>query len=210
MSEDIQAGKEGRRGREARRAARAQRGAMSIPYITRNIPLTEVLTAEGLEIIERNAETILEEVGIDFRDCPSALALFRGAGCDVKDERVRFPRGLARKLCATAPSDYVQHARNPARSVHIGGKDTVFAPVYGSPFVHDIEKGRRYGTIEDFCNFVKLAYQSPSCITRAGPCASRSTCRSTSAISRWSTRICAGRTNPSWGRSPIPTARRTR
>ncbi len=162
MSEDIQAGgREGRRGREARRVARAQRGALSIPYITRNIPLTEVLTSEGLEIIERNAETILQEVGIDFRDYPSALSLFRDAGCDIQGERVRFPRGLARALCATVPADYVQHARNPARSVHVGGKDTVFAPVYGSPFVHDIDKGRRYGTIEDFCNFVKLAYQSP-------------------------------------------------
>jgi trimethylamine--corrinoid protein Co-methyltransferase len=143
------------------RAARAQRSAASIPYISRNIPLTDVLSAEGLEIIERNAETILQEVGIDFRDYPSALKLLKDAGCDIQGERVRFPRGLARKLIATAPSDYVQHARNPERSVHIGGKDTVFAPVYGSPFVHDIDKGRRYGTIEDFQNFVKLAYASP-------------------------------------------------
>ena len=34
----------------------------------------------------------------------------------------------------------------------------VFAPNYGSPFVHDLDKGRRYGTLEDFQNFVKLAY----------------------------------------------------
>ncbi|WP_460449034.1 trimethylamine methyltransferase family protein [Alsobacter sp. SYSU BS001988] len=161
MSEEVQNPREARRGREARRAARAQRSAASIPYISRNIPLTDVLSAEGLEIIERNAETILQEVGIDFRDYPSALKLLKDAGCDIQGERVRFPRGLARKLIATAPSDYVQHARNPERSVHIGGKDTVFAPVYGSPFVHDIDKGRRYGTIEDFQNFVKLAYASP-------------------------------------------------
>ena len=56
---------------------------------------------------------------------------------------------------------YTQHARNPARSVEIGGKNTVLAPVYGSPFVHDLDNGRRYGTIEDFQNFVKLAYMSP-------------------------------------------------
>jgi trimethylamine--corrinoid protein Co-methyltransferase len=162
MSEQAEtAGREGRRGREARRAARAQRSAVSIPYITRNIPTTEILSEEGLAIIEHNAETILQEIGIEFRDYPRALELLKGAGCDVKGERVRFPRGLARQLISTVPSEYTQHARNRERSVHIGGKSTVFAPVYGSPFVHDLERGRRYGTIEDFRNFVKLAYLSP-------------------------------------------------
>ena len=60
-----------------------------------------------------------------------------------------------------APRQYTQHARNPARSVIIGGKHTVFAPAYGSPFVHDLDRGRRYGTIEDFRNFVQLAYSTP-------------------------------------------------
>ncbi len=152
---------EGRRGREARRSARNQRSALAIPYITRNLPLTEVLSAEGLETIENNADRLLAEVGIEFRDVPKALDLLKGAGCDVKGTRVRFPPGLARQLCRTVPAEYIQHARNPERSVHIGGKSTVFAPNYGSPFVHDLDKGRRYGTIEDFHNFVKLAYMSP-------------------------------------------------
>ncbi|MBT9288084.1 trimethylamine methyltransferase family protein [Prosthecodimorpha staleyi] len=154
-------GREQRRGREARRAARSARSAVSVPYITRNLPITEVLSEEGLSIIEHNAETLMEEIGIEFRDYPSALERLRQAGCDVRGERVHFPRGLARQLVSTVPSDYVQHARNPERSVHIGGRNTVFAPVYGSPFVHDLDQGRRYGTIEDFRNFVKLAYQSP-------------------------------------------------
>ncbi|HEX4765905.1 MAG TPA: trimethylamine methyltransferase family protein [Lichenihabitans sp.] len=152
---------EGRRGREARRTSRLQRSAASIPYIKRNIPITELLSAEGLEIIEANAETLLNDIGIEFRGHERARKLLKEAGCDVKGERVHFPRGLARKLIATAPQDFTQHARNPARSVHIGGTDLVFAPVYGSPFVHDLDQGRRYGTIEDFRNFVKLAYASP-------------------------------------------------
>ena len=155
------AAREPRRGREARRTARAKASLASIPYITRKIPLTELVSEEGLATIERNAETLLEEVGIEFRDFPRALELFRGAGCDVKGERVRFPRGLARRLCATTPSQYVQHARNPERNVLVGGDAMVFAPNYGSPFVHDLDKGRRYGTLEDFQNFVKLAYLSP-------------------------------------------------
>jgi trimethylamine--corrinoid protein Co-methyltransferase len=151
----------GRRGREARRAARLERRAVAAPYIVRKIPLTNVLDEEGLAIIERNAETILQEIGIEFREHPRSLALLKDAGADIDGTRVRFPRGLARHLCATCPPEFVQHARNPERNVPIGGNHTVFAPVYGSPFVHDLDRGRRYGTIEDFANFVKLAYQSP-------------------------------------------------
>ncbi len=153
--------RDGRRGREARRTARLERRAVAAPYIVRNIPLTDILGEEGLAIIERNAETILQEIGVEFREHPRSLALLKDAGADVDGTRVRFPRGLARSLCATCPPEFVQHARNPERNVPIGGNHTVFAPVYGSPFVHDLDRGRRYGTIEDFQNFVKLAYQSP-------------------------------------------------
>ena len=153
--------RDGRRGREARRAQRLQARAASVAYIKRGVPTTEILSEEGLATIEANAETLLQEIGIEFRGHARALELLAGAGCDVAETRVRFPRGLARSLVATAPRDFVQAARNPARSVHIGGDSLVFAPVYGSPFVHDLDRGRRYGTIEDFRNFVKLAYASP-------------------------------------------------
>jgi trimethylamine--corrinoid protein Co-methyltransferase len=151
---------QGRRGREARRAAREKRGGVSAPFITRAIPVYDVLGEEGLALIEANAERLLEENGIEIRDYPRAKDLFRGAGAEVKGDRVYIPRGLCRQLMKTIPPRYVQHARNPARSVEIGGENTVFAPVYGSPFVHDLDVGRRYGTIEDFRNFVKLAYMS--------------------------------------------------
>jgi trimethylamine--corrinoid protein Co-methyltransferase len=62
---------------------------------------------------------------------------------------------------ASAPAIYTQHARNSDRNVQIGGDATVFAPNYGSPFVHDIDEGRRYATLADFDNFVKLSYMSP-------------------------------------------------
>ncbi|MBC8240307.1 MAG: trimethylamine methyltransferase family protein [Alphaproteobacteria bacterium] len=151
-----------RRGREARREARQGQQAVTQPYISRNFPLTEILSEEGLHIIEANAETVLQEIGIEFREDPEALQLWKDAGADVDGERVRIPRGMARKLIETAPSEFIQHARNPARSVKIGGDALVFAPVYGPPFVHDLDQGRRYGTIEDFRNFVKLAYMAPA------------------------------------------------
>ena len=149
-------------GREAKRAARLAAVTAAAPFITRNLPLYEAVGEEGLALVEANAETVLEEVGIDFKGDAEALALWHGAGADVRGERVHFPRGLCRALIsASAPAEYTQHARNPAKSVRIGGKHVVFAPAYGPPFVRDLDRGRRYGTIEDFCNFVKLAYASP-------------------------------------------------
>jgi trimethylamine---corrinoid protein Co-methyltransferase len=150
-------------GRDAKRAARTARAAASVPYITRKIPFYEVLSEEGLVLLEKNADTILEEVGIEFREDAEALTLWKQAGADVQGERVRMPRGLARSLIQRhAPREFVQHARNPARTVAIGGKNTVFAPAYGSPFVRSLDEGRRYARIEDFRNFVKLAYLSNS------------------------------------------------
>src|SRR4029077_9245340 len=76
---------------------------------------------------------------------------------------IHFPRGLPRSIIQkSAPREYIQHARNPARNVTVGGKGTVFAPVYGPPFIRSLDDGRRYATIEDFRNFVKLAYMSPA------------------------------------------------
>ena len=149
-------------GRDAKRAARTARSAAFVPYITRKIPYYEVLTTEGLELLEHNADTILQEIGIDFRDDPDSLQLLRQAGADVQGERVRFPRGMCRTIVQkNAPREFTQHARNPARTVVIGGNRTVFAPAYGSPFVRSLDEGRRYAKIEDFRNFVKLAYLSP-------------------------------------------------
>ena len=147
-------------GGAARRAARTAVSVETARYITRNIPDFEVLNAEALEIIEANAETILAEIGVNFVDCPEALERWRAAGAEVTGERVRIPRGLARQLCATAPASFTQAARNPERNVEIGGRNLVLAPVYGPPFVRSASGGRRYATMEDFRNFVKLGYMS--------------------------------------------------
>jgi trimethylamine--corrinoid protein Co-methyltransferase len=150
-------------GRESRRAARTQPARPIVPYLTRKVPPYEVLSEEGLETIEDNAETILEETGIDFSGDAEALAIWKDAGAAIDGQRVRLPRGLCRSLIQrSAPAEFVQHARNPARSVHIGGPHTVFAPAYGSPFIRNLDEGRRYATLEDFRNFVKLTYMTPA------------------------------------------------
>ncbi len=149
-----------RGGGEARRAERTKHSIEFSRFIERNIPNFEILSTEALEIIEYNAETVLEEIGVKFVDNPHALAKWKAAGADVYGETVKIPRGLARSLCSTAPSKIFQHARNPKRSVEIGGNSLVLAPVYGPPFVRDVELGRRYATKADFEKFVKLGYMS--------------------------------------------------
>src|SRR6186713_1030601 len=149
-------------GRAARQAARMHAHVERVPFLTRTMAPVEMLSEEGLATIEANADRILQEVGIEFHDAPDALELFTGAGADVAGERVRFPSGLCRSLVqATAPEQFTQVARNRANDAVFGGQGTIFAPAYGSPFVRDLDGGRRYGTIEDFRNFVKLAYASP-------------------------------------------------
>jgi len=150
-----------RRGRSARQAARLAHSIEQLPYLTRRLAPVEVLSTEGLEQIEHNADTLLEQVGIELATYPDAIEVFTGAGADAQGTRVRFPRGMLRGIVqATAPRSFVQRARNPARSVVIGDPHMVLVPTYGSPFVHDLDRGRRYATIEDFRNFVKLTYTS--------------------------------------------------
>jgi trimethylamine---corrinoid protein Co-methyltransferase len=155
----LQRGRRG--GRGARQAERAGAQVTGRPYIVRNLPPYDILSEENLERIEVAADRILAEVGIEFRDDPVALDHWRRAGAEVAGVQVRFPPGMLREVLSTAPREFVQHARNPARSVRIGGDSVVFAPAYGSPFVMDLDRGRRYGTVEDFENFVKLAQSSP-------------------------------------------------
>ncbi len=150
-----------RRARDVRRA-RARAPADKYPYIRRRLPPVDLLSSEAVEIIEANAETILEEIGIELRRDPESLRLWRQAGADVQGERVHIPRGLARHLLKSAPSEFTLYARNPRRNVHLGGDATVFSPVGGPPFVSDLDHGRRYGTLEDLHNFIKLAHVAPA------------------------------------------------
>jgi len=153
--------------RERRRRRRGPTGseAQEVPkapaYIKRKIPHYSILSDDELSIIEENADTILEEVGIVFSEDQESLDILSSAGASIDGERVRFPRGMCRKIIQdSAPKEFIQHARNPERSVVIGGDNMVLVPAYGPPFVHNLDEGRRYATIEDFRNFVKLAYMS--------------------------------------------------
>lgn len=147
--------------RDGRHRVRAVHPAVA-PFITRVLPPYEMLREEQLVAIEAQADRILDEIGMEIRGDAAAIQLWKNAGAEIEGERIRVPAGLARQIVkSSAPAEFIQHARNPARSITIGGRATVFSPAYGPPFVSDADRGRRYGTLEDFKNFVKLAYMSP-------------------------------------------------
>jgi trimethylamine--corrinoid protein Co-methyltransferase len=116
----------------------------------------EILSGEEVEKIHGQAMTILEEIGVDFLH-PRARDLFQGAGMKVEEQRVRFDPGWVLEMVAKAPEIFDLQARNPKRTAQVGGDAMINAPVYGPPFITDLERGRRGATIEDFNNFDKLA-----------------------------------------------------
>ena len=143
-------------------AARARRSVEAIVQPISRIPVYALLDPDAEEAIHQASMRILEEIGVDFRGDPEALALWRDAGAQVAGERVRIPRELAMARLALAPARFMQHARNPARSVEVGGSNLVLAPVYGPPYVRGLDGARRRGTLEDLGNFIRLAYRLPA------------------------------------------------
>ena len=151
-----------RHSRKSRSNAARQTTAPASPFIKRSLPFFDILDAEKIEALERQVDWLIEEVGIAFRDDPVALDLWRAEGANLDGDIIRAPADWIRSLCAKAPSKFTQIARNPERSVEIGGDNQVFAPIYGAPFVRDLEGGRRYGDIASFNDLVRLTYMLPS------------------------------------------------
>ncbi len=152
--------------RHHNKAGTIERPALETPYIIRNIPTYDIMSEKNLIKIEKAADQILAEVGVEIHDDDETVRLFTKAGAKSsivtgKNVNLKFPPDMLREILKTAPERFTQLARNPLNNIEIGGDAVVMAPAYGSPFALDIEKGRRYGTLEDFNNFVKLAQSSP-------------------------------------------------
>lgn len=125
-----------------------------------NLPTYELVNEAGIEKIHNASLEILSDVGMDFYD-DEAQATLKKHGVRLKGDTAFFDREMIAEYMAKAPSQFTQLARNPENNVIIGGNHVCFAPVYGPPFVVDMDRGRRDATLEDFRNFVKLTYMSP-------------------------------------------------
>ncbi|MCP5087172.1 MAG: trimethylamine methyltransferase family protein [Rhodobacteraceae bacterium] len=146
-----------RRNRPDRKARTAGTKQRPFARVRNRYPPMEILSADQVEAIHRASLKILRDMGLRV-DCRTSLRLLKGAGADVDFDtrQVRFAPELVKELIAGAPSKFEVHARNPEKSIVIGGDELVFATTCGPPFVSDIDFGRRDGTLEDMRNFVKL------------------------------------------------------
>lgn len=150
--------------RERRREKRERVRETAVSKLTQpvnKLPVYNLLGDEAIEKIHQVSLEILSDVGIAFYDDESQ-AILKEKGVHVDSEGIAFfDPALVADYLAKCPSHFTQLARNPQNNVVIGGEHICFAPVYGPPFVHDLDKGRREAKLADFVNFVKLSYLSP-------------------------------------------------
>ena len=148
-------------GRKSRRALRSGNLEKMLPQLTRGIPLMEPLDQDQIEKIDNASMDILEEVGVIFRD-PIALEDWKKAGARVEGELAKFDRYHIRELISSLPSriDYV--ARDPEKSVNIGGPNSIFVPMTGAPYLRDLDDVRRNPTLDDLATFHKLSHMLPA------------------------------------------------
>jgi trimethylamine--corrinoid protein Co-methyltransferase len=150
-----------RGGRRERRDLRTRPDHAMLPQLTGRLPLTEPMDAEQIERIDLASLDILEDVGVVFRD-DIALEDWRRAGADIRGERVHLDRALVKSLISTIPSTITLHARNPEKSVTLGGRQSIFVPMTGAPYLRDLEDVRRAPTLDDLATFHKLSHMLPA------------------------------------------------
>ena len=144
---------------------RKARNTKSVPRLDWNrvvnpYPPLEILSADQIEAIHQASLEVLRDAGIKFLSA-TARSLFHTAGAMVDDSQqiVRFDPALVEELISHAPSNFRIKARNPRRSIEMGGGNINFATVGGPSFVSDLDNGRRSGTIEDLRNFFKIVHE---------------------------------------------------
>jgi len=127
---------------------------LSLPYRP-----VEVLSADHVEAIHRTALKVLEEIGMRVLDAPArALYASAGAAVDEASMRVRMDAALAESLVAKAPASFTLAARDPAKSLKVGGRDFIFSSVGGPAFVMDEDSGRRAGSCAEMCDYIRLVH----------------------------------------------------
>jgi len=143
----------------SRRSTRNQ-GITQLPFVPLSNPYAplEIISSDQLETIHRASLKILRDIGLRV-ESPTALKLLTDLRADVDHANchVRFDPALIEEVIQDLPSEFTIHARNPAKTVRMGGNSIVFASVCGPSFVSDLDRGRRAGTKQDMEDFVKLS-----------------------------------------------------
>src|SRR3954471_8249511 len=124
------------------------------------LPRYEILSEDAMAVLDRGWRRLMTEIGIEFL-LDEAVEVFRAAGQQVVDgNRAILDPEFVLEQVAKAPREFDVRARNPERSIHVGGQHMAFASVYGCPFVREGDT-RREATMDDFENLVRLSQSFP-------------------------------------------------
>jgi len=153
-----------RAGRRSRRRPGATESAPAVPdrslayrHLENPFEPLRVFSDDQVAAIHDAALTLLENQGMKVLAADGrARYAAGGAQVDEASMMVRIDRGLVAQSLASAPRGFSLHALDPERTVSLAGRGVAFAPTSGPPNIMDIERGRRAGTFEDFCNLMKL------------------------------------------------------
>lgn len=157
--------------RSRRDSPRRAAAGTTVPQLPRGVAKrpfepTKIVSDDQVEAIHHASLKVLSEIGMEFL-LPEARDLLKKAGAKVEGERVRFDPAMIEELVAHAPSNFTFHSRNAQKHVPIGGGHMAFVSVGSPPNCHDMEGGRRPGTLADFRKFLKLS-QWFNCLDACG------------------------------------------
>ena len=152
--------KTARRGRSNRKASREAEVTPRLSTIRYGLKPVEMISADEIESIHQASLWILKEVGIDFRD-ETALKQWKGAGADVRGERVHLDGDLVESLLVKAPERFELTGRGANTRFEIGVDTVSFCPMQGAPNIRDLDGTRRFSTIEDLRRINKIIQMSP-------------------------------------------------
>ncbi len=141
------------------RSRRSTGGIGQLPWRqpVNGYPPQEVLSADQLELIHLASLNLLENHGMRIMH-EGARKLFAKAGAEVDHdtEMVRIDGSLVMDKVALAPPEFTLHARNPAKNFKLGGNHLAFTSVGGPAYANDLDRGRRRGTFDEACDYIRL------------------------------------------------------
>jgi len=148
----------GSRSRRAKRS-RGGDGITQLPWrqLANPYPPLEILSTDQVEQIHLASLALLENNGMRILH-EGARRMLAKAGAEVghSSEMVRFDRGLVMEKVALAPPEITLHARNPAKNFRLGGNHLAFTSVGGPAYCNDLDRGRRRGSFEEACDYIRL------------------------------------------------------
>jgi len=121
----------------------------------------DLLSHQDLNKLHRASMEILKDVGIAFYE-PEAIKIFTNHGIKADGNVVYIEESHIEKALDAAPSEFKMNARNPERSVTIGGDNLVISPGYGATIMITPEREQRLPLMADYDNFCRLVQTSKS------------------------------------------------